>query len=427
MTEAFLQYVWQHGLMGRQLSTTDGRPVRVIRTGDLNRDAGPDFFNARIVVGNIEWAGNIEVHVRTSDWNTHRHSQDQAYNSIILHVVYEHDSEITLQNGKQPTTVELKHFLDPLLFERYNTLMRRVADDGIACADSVSGIPAFVVDNWLDRLLVERIEQKTAVVYRLLEENHGGWEQTCYCLMARYFGGRVNAMAFEMLAKSVDQRLLARWKDDPQRIEAVLMGQAGLLDGYFEDEYPRQLQSDYNALRMGAGLSPMASHLWKFYCLRPSSFPTIRISQFARLLSESNNLFSKLLSITDSKQMLALFNQQAAPYWNDHYRFDHLSEKASVKRLGKAQASMLLINAWVPLLFVYGATHGQQQYKDQSVGLLQQLPPENNNIIRRWCAAGMNLPDAAHTQAALQLNNCYCAAKRCLDCQIGYHIIKRKE
>lgn len=424
MTEAFLQYVWQHGLMGRRLVSTDGRLVEVIRVGDINRDAGPDFFNARISVEGIEWVGNVELHVRTSDWKAHRHSQDKAYNSIILHVVFEHDAEITLQNGKQPLTVELKNILNPSLFERYDTLMRRVADEGVACAESIASVPKFVVDGWKDRLLVERIEHKTTDVHRLLEENRGGWEQTCYCLMARWFGGRLNAMAFELLAKSVDQRLLARWKDDPQRIEAVLMGQAGLLEGYFEDDYPRQLQADYNALATGASLTPIAGHLWRFYRIRPSSFPTIRISQFARLLSGSSNLFALMLAITDAKELLELFNQQAAPYWNNHYRFDTLSESVSVKRVGKTQAATLLINAWVPLLFVYGTAHGQQQYKEQAIGLLQQLPPENNNIIRRWHALGLDFPDSASTQAALQLHNNYCTKGRCLDCAIGYHIIK---
>ncbi len=424
MTEAFLQYVWQHCLMGRQLVSTDGRPVSVIRAGDINRDAGPDFFNARIAVDGLEWAGNVEVHVHTSDWNAHRHSQDKAYNNIVLHAVYEHDVEIALQNGKRPLTVELKNFMAPALFERYDSLMRAVPEEEIACADSIGMVPGFVVDAWMDRMLVERIEQKASVVHRILDENHGGWEQTCYCLMAHYFGGRLNAVAFEMLAKSVDQRLLARWKDDPQRIEAVLMGQAGLLDGYFADDYPRQLQADYNAICSGSGLVPIGGHLWKFYRIRPSSFPTVRISQFARLVSESSGLFSKLLSMSDAKEMVALFNQEAAPYWRTHYRFDMASGTESVKRVGRSQAEMLLINAWVPLLFVYGSAHGQQQYKDQAIGLLRQLPAENNNVTRRWRQVGVEMSDGARTQALLQLNNSYCSSRRCLDCAIGYHIIK---
>lgn len=426
MTEAFLQYVWQHGLMGRKLSTVDGRPVDVIRPGELNRDSGPDFFNARIAVDGIEWAGNVEVHLRTSDWDAHRHGCDAAYNNIILHVVYEHDTEIVMQNGKCPLTVELKSQLDPSLFERYDTLMQRVADETVACADSLASVPAFVTEAWMDRLLVERIEQKASLVHRLLDESRGGWEQTCYWLLARYFGGRVNADAFEMLAKSVDHRMLARWKDDPQRLEAVLMGQAGLLDGYFEDDYPRQLQSDYNALRTGASLTPIAGHLWKFFCLRPSSFPTIRISQFARLIAASSALFSKLLAMDKASEIVALFNQEAAPYWRNHYRFDRPSEHESTKRLGRAQAEVLVINAWVPLLFVYGTAHGQQHYKEQAVDLLHQLPAENNNVTRRWQQLGVTPADSASSQALLQLNNGYCAVQRCLDCAIGYHIIKHK-
>lgn len=426
MTEAFLQYVWQHGLMGRKLSTVDGRPVDVIRSGELNRDSGPDFFNARIAVDGIEWVGNVEVHLRTSDWDAHRHGCDAAYNNIILHVVYEHDTEIVMQNGKRPLTVELKSQLDPSLFERYDTLMQRVADETVACADSLAAVPVFVTEAWMDRLLVERIEQKASLVHRLLDESRGGWEQTCYWLLARYFGGRVNADAFEMLAKSVDQRLLARWKDDPQRLEAVLMGQAGLLDGYFEDDYPRQLQSDYNALRTGASLTPIAGHLWKFFCLRPSSFPTIRISQFARLIAASSALFSKLLAMDKASEIVALFNQEAAPYWRNHYRFDRPSEHESTKRLGRAQAEVLVINAWVPLLFVYGTAHGQQHYKEQAVDLLHQLPAENNNVTRRWQQLGVTPADSASSQALLQLNNGYCAVQRCLDCAIGYHIIKHK-
>lgn len=426
MTEAFLQYVWQHGLMGRKLSTVDGRPVDVIRSGELNRDSGPDFFNARIAVDGIEWVGNVEVHLRTSDWDAHRHGCDAAYNNIILHVVYEHDTEIVMQNGKRPLTVELKSQLDPSLFERYDTLMQRVADETVACADSLAAVPVFVTEALMDRLLVERIEQKASLVHRLLDESRGGWEQTCYWLLARYFGGRVNADAFEMLAKSVDQRLLARWKDDPQRLEAVLMGQAGLLDGYFEDDYPRQLQSDYNALRTGASLTPIAGHLWKFFCLRPSSFPTIRISQFARLIAASSALFSKLLAMDKASEIVALFNQEAAPYWRNHYRFDRPSEHESTKRLGRAQAEVLVINAWVPLLFVYGTAHGQQHYKEQAVDLLHQLPAENNNVTRRWQQLGVTPADSASSQALLQLNNGYCAVQRCLDCAIGYHIIKHK-
>ncbi len=424
MTEAFLQYVWRHQLLtGRELTTADGRALRIVRPGELNRDAGPDFFNARVAIDGVEWVGNIEVHVRTSDWNSHHHSQDKAYNNLVLHVVYEHDTEIALENGKCPVTLELKPYIAPSLLERYDSLMQ--ADNEIACADRVGEVPQFVVDGWLERLTVERIEAKSGVVRRLLDESRGSWEQTCYWLLARYFGGRVNALAFELLAKATDQRLLARWKDNPQRLEALLMGQAGLLEGYFEDDYPRQLQADYEAIRTAAGLKPIDGYLWKFCRIRPNNFPTIRISEFARLVADSSNIFSRLLDMTDAAQIAALFNQQAAEYWNSHYRFDQPSP-AHPKAVGRSQAELLVINAWVPLLFVYGTVHGHQQYKDLAVDLLQQLQAEKNNVVRQWRAAGIEADNAARSQALLQLKNNYCLSRRCLDCQIGYNIIKNR-
>lgn len=425
MTEAFLHYLWQHQMVCKGLATTDGQPIVVHRAGELNRDAGPDFFNALVVIGNVEWAGNIEVHLRSSDWNTHRHSRDKGYNNVILHVVYEHDCEIQLENGNVPPTLELKHYIHPALVANYESLIQPSTTDGVPCAQRLPGVPSFIVNSCLDRMTVERIEAKSQVVRRLLDESRGNWEQTCYWLMARYFGGKVNALSFELLAKATDQRFLARWKDNPRRIEALLMGQAGMLEGYFEDDYPRQLQADYEALRTGASLTPIANYLWRFFRIRPSAFPTLRISQFANLVASSSNLFSTLLEITDAKEMEKLFDCRASDYWNNHYRFDQPTKKSTPKRMGRMQADLLIINAWVPLLFVYGEMRGQQQYKEQAVSLLQQLPAEENAIIRQFQAAGIAPDNAAQSQALLQLKNCYCSGRQCLHCSIGHSIIKQ--
>ncbi|MBR4738598.1 MAG: DUF2851 family protein [Bacteroidales bacterium] len=426
MTESFLHYVWQHQMLDRGLTTTDGQPVVVLHAGEQNHDAGPDFFNARLRIGDMEWAGNVEIHIKTSDWNTHRHQHDAAYNNIVLHVVYEHDTEIRLQNGKVPPTLELKRWIHPSLMANYESLMAPVAANAIPCGDRVGEVPGFLLDSFLERLAVERIEAKSEVVRRLLAESHGGWEQTCYWLVARYFGGKVNALSFELLAKATDQRLLARWSDDRQRLEALLMGQAGLLEGYFEDSYPRALQADYEALRAGAGLTPMDDYLWKFYCLRPSSFPTIRISQLAGLLSQTKNLFATLLAMTDVKDLERFFRCQAASYWNTHYQFDQAVAKSSTKHIGRMQADTLIINAWVPLLFVYGVEHGQQRYKDQALELLSQLAAENNVVMRCWQMAGVTPANAAQSQALLQLTNNYCTHRRCLECRIGYQLLKHQ-
>ena len=426
MTEAFLHYVWRYQLLNRGLTTTDGQPVVVLRAGDHNHDAGPDFFNARLKIGDVEWVGNVEVHIHASDWNAHRHQTDAAYNNVILHVVYELDAPIQMQNGKTPPTVELRQWLHPSLLQRYDALMEPVPAGTIPCARRVGEVPSFLLSTFMERLTVERIESKSEVVRRMLDESRGSWEQTCYWLMARYFGGKVNGLAFELLAKATDQRLLARWRDDRTRLEALLMGQAGLLDGYFEDDYPRRLQADYEALKTGVGLRPMGGHLWKFYRLRPSAFPTIRISQFADLMAQTKNLFSTLLDIVDVKEMERLFNRQASAYWDNHYQYDVPTEKASVKHVGTMQADLLVINAWVPLLFTYGAVHGQQQRKDQALNLLSQIAAENNQVVRRWQQVGIHPASAAESQALLQLTDNYCNNRRCLECRIGYHVLKHQ-
>ena len=425
MTEAFLQYLWQHQMLDKRLATVDGQPVVVGSAGTLNRDAGPDFFNARLTIDGVEWVGNIEVHLRTSDWNAHRHNADAAYNNVILHVVYEHDADIALQNGRRPATLEVRHFLHPAIVANYDALMAPSAADAIPCRRRLPQVPPIVTGSFLDRLVVERIQAKAELVHRLLEESRGGWEQTCYWLLAHYFGGKVNALPFELLAKATPPNLLARWKDNPQRLEALLMGQAGLLEGYFEDDYPRQLQADYSALRQGASLQPIDSHLWRLFRLRPSAFPTIRISQLAHLLASTSSLFSTLLTMTDAAAIERLFTCQASPYWDNHYHFDRLAARSHVKQLGRMQADLLIINAWVPLLFVYGETMGNQQYKEQAVSLLEQLEAEDNTVCRQWKEAGLAPSNAAQSQALLQLKTRYCDSRRCLDCRIGHQMIKQ--
>lgn len=422
MTEAFLQYVWQHQLLEGEMRTTEGALVEVERAGMLNRDAGPDFFDARIRIDGTLWVGNVEVHVKSSSWNTHKHSNDRAYDNVVLHVVYENDTAITMQNCHQLPTLEVKHLVADALWDNYEALMHPPKPLAVPCEERLAEVPEMYVNGWMERLTLERLERKSGTVGRLLEESHGNWEECCYWLLAHYFGGKTNSLPFELLAKSVDQTLLARWRDKPQRIEALLMGQAGLLEGYFEDEYPRQLQADYEALRQGARLTPIAGYLWKFFRLRPYAFPTLRISQFAQLVCQSRNLFSRLLESPDADVLERFFEVTASEYWNNHYQFDRLSA-GKPKRLGKEFVRMLIINAWVPLLFEYGNQHGLQQYKDQAVEILEQLPAERNRYIRQWEEAGITPRNAAQSQALLQLHNEYCSNHNCLNCQIGYKII----
>ncbi|MBQ6047408.1 MAG: DUF2851 family protein [Bacteroidales bacterium] len=423
MNEAFLQYVWQHRLLDSRLETTAGEEVIVERVGERNSNAGPDFENARLIIGGVQWAGNVEVHKKTSDWNHHRHSDDKGYNNVVLHVVYEHDCEIRTENGQEPPVVELRRFIPEVVWNNYEHLMNPPAEIKIACGDRLSGVPDFRLNCYKERLAVERLEQKSQMVRQMLEDSKGGWETTCYWLTAHYFGGKANSFPFELLAKATPLNLLARYKNNPLKIEALLMGQAGLLEEYFDDDYPRQLQTEYQALRKGYSLTPISGYLWKFFRLRPSSFPTVRISEFAALVAQSSSLFSKLLATKDASSLYDFFNVEAADYWADHYMFDKPT-KASRKRAGKMLAESLIINAWVPLLFEYGVQHGRQDLKDTAVAILQQLPAERNSIVGMWDEAGLKAKTAADTQALLQLYENYCKGHRCLDCQIGFCLIK---
>lgn len=422
MNEAFLQYVWQHQLLEGELRTVDGLPVVVERPGLLNRDSGPDFSDAHVRIGETLWIGNVEVHVHTSDWNHHRHSNNRAYDNVVLHVVYDHDSPLTLQNGHTLPTLQLRDFIPQPLWDNYESLVNPPEPLPVPCAPRLNEVSQFYISGCLERLLLERLENKCQMVRRHLDTSHGNWEQCCYVLLAHYFGGKANALPFELLAQSIPQTLLARWRDKPQRIEALLFGQAGLLEGYFSDDYPRQLQADYEALRQGAGLKPIAAPMWRFFRIRPYSFPTLRISQFAQLVCRSHSLFSRLLETPSASDIQQLFNVQASPYWDNHFHFDRPSP-GNPKRVGGDFVDMLIINAWAPLLFEYGCQHAQQHYKDRAVDLLLQLKPENNSIVRQWAAVGVKASSAAQSQALIQLANGYCTHRNCLNCQIGYKII----
>lgn len=404
------------------MATTKGLPVVVERPGELNRDAGPDFFDARVRVGDVLWAGNVEVHVKASDWKAHHHQGDKKYENLVLHVVYDYDYDVKTPEGDEVPTLDIHEAVPQQLWAHYQTLMNSGETDDIACLGEVGGVAPFVMNSYLDRLLLDRIERKSSDVHRLLEDSKGSWENCCYWMVARYFGGKTNGYAFEMLAKVTPMRTVAKIKDNPFRVEALLMGQAGLLEGEFEDEYPQRLQKEYNYLRVAHNLTPMEGYLWKFFRLRPASFPTIRISQLADLMCKSSGLFSRLLDSNDADELRKLFAVSASDYWSDHYRFDKAT-KTMEKSTGASFVDLLLINAWVPLLFVYGQQHDNQGCKDRAVELLRQLPGEQNRIVKLWQKGGMEVKDAARSQALIELYNEHCKERQCLQCQLGYQLL----
>lgn len=423
MTEAFLQYIWQHRLLEGPLTTVDGLPVVVERPGEHNLDAGPDFFDARMTVDGIRWAGNVEVHINASDWHLHHHNDDPNYHNVILHVVYCYDADIRLPDGRILPTMELRRHIPQGVWDRYDQLMHPADGETIACASRIADIPDFLIHAANERLAAERLERKVGEAQHLLDETRGDWDEACYRLMARSFGGKVNALPFELLAKTTPLSLLAKIKHRPLSVEALFFGQSGLLEDEFADDYPSSLQREYAYLRASYRLQPMPGHLWKFFRLYPASFPTLRISQFANLLLHTDNLFSKMLDGANVDTLRQLFCCETDPYWMNHYLFDQLAPSRP-KRLGRSVVDRILINAWVPLLFAYGKLHDSDQHKEQALSLLQQLPAERNRIVDRWTDLGLQPDNAAQSQSLIQRYNEYCQRHRCLDCNLAFRLLK---
>ncbi len=426
-TEDFLHYVWRYRLYDRnQLQTVAGETLEVLLPGMLNQHAGPDFQNARIKIGDTTWAGNVEVHIASADWYKHGHTTDKAYDNVILHVVYEDDQPVTLANGRRLPTLVLKGRLSADLYGRYHQLMYG-PQTIIPCESGISTVSALNLQTWLARTLVERLERKSEAVIALLNHNRGNWEETFYQLLAANFGFSVNALPFELMAKSLPQVILAKYKNNTLQVEALIFGQAGLLEDEFADEYPKALKKEFLYLRHKYQLVPsVEKHLWKFLRLRPQNFPTIRLAQFAALIQQSNHLFSRILETAEVGNLRKLFsNLQVNSYWSSHYRFDVLSGKETDKVMGASSVDNILLNTVVRLLFAYGRHQQQQTYIDRSLQLLEHLPAEQNSIISGFAELGVSSKNAFDTQALLELKSSYCNYKKCLQCGVGNHLLNR--
>ncbi|MDB5157927.1 MAG: hypothetical protein JWR50_2634 [Mucilaginibacter sp.] len=373
-TEDFLHYIWKFRLFDRDnLQTTGGESIEIHSAGMHNTDSGPDFTNGRIKIGDTTWAGNVELHLSSSDWAKHNHTKDSAYDNVILHVVYRDDEPVILPNGRQIPTLELKDRIPDDLYNRYHNLVYG-NQTIIPCEASIGKLDDFTLRTWFTRILIERLEKKSTAVITALELNRGDWEETFYQFLAANFGFKTNAVPFELMAKSLPQNILAKHKNNPLQIEALIFGQAGFLTGDFTDEYPQKLKIEYEFLRKKFSLTPMDNHLWKFMRMRPLNFPTVRLAQFAALVVNSNHLFSKILDIKDVKSLQKLFTDlHVNAYWDEHYQFDKSSKPAS-KNMGPASADLLLLNTLALFLFSYGKHNQQQYFIDRSLKLLENLP-----------------------------------------------------
>ena len=416
MNERLLQFIWQQQYFNKeQLCTNTGEIVQIIHQGTYNTNQGPDFSNARIIIDNVQLAGTVELHLHTSDWKAHGHTEDKNYQNVILHVVWEHDGAV------DETVLELKGRIANSLLNRYTELMQQ--HEQIPCKHFLNTIPDLVWTSWKERLIAERIQQKSDHINLLLQQTNRHWEEVFWQLLARNFGTPLNSDALEAVAQSVPVSLLAKHKHQIHQLEAMLLGQAGLLESSFDDPYTVMLQKEYRYLKKKHGLQLIHQPL-HFLRMRPSNFPTVRLAQLAMLVHQSSHLFSKVIEAETIQDIKKMFTVTANDFWHTHYT---LTETAPYKKkhLGNAMIENILINTIIPILFVYAAEHDAPQVQQKAIHWLQQLPKENNRITRVWEEAKAPHENAFDSQALLYLKKQYCDAKQCLNCAVGNSILKK--
>ncbi len=417
MNEKLLQFIWQFQYFNKtDLQTNKNEQLQILHTGLHNTDQGPDFSNARLVIDQTTWVGSVELHIKSSDWQKHNHQLDLRYDNVILHVVWEDD----LRGPDAIPVLELKSRVSKLMLKKYDELMS--AASFIPCEKSIHTVKDITLQSWKDRLLAERLMCKAALAESFLAQTKQHWEEIFWWMLARNFGMKLNGDAFEQLARSMPLTLFAKHKTNQHQIEALLMGQAGLLNGEFVEEYPAQLQKEYRFLKNKYQLNEILTAL-NFLRTRPGNFPTIRLAQLAMLIHQSVHLFSRIKEAESLNVIKDWFQGAANDYWNDHYQFDEISVFKK-KRTGKLFIENILINTVVPVLFAYGEWHKEQSYKDKAMNWLGQIGAEKNTITNGFSALGIQNNNACDSQALIELKNEYCNKKRCLQCAIGNALLK---
>ena len=416
MTERLLQFIWQFQYFNKgELQTTTGEKIQIIFPGTNNTNQGPDFNDAKIIIGKTTWAGNVELHILSSDWERHKHQNDKNYNNVILHVVWEDD----FPNYNIPV-LQLKNRVAKILLHRYEQLMN--AKGFIPCEKTISSIKPIVLHSWKERLLAERLIRKSAIAETFLNQNNQHWEETFWWLLARNFGIKINADSFESMARSIPISILAKHKNQIHQLEALLMGQANLLNENFAEDYPVMLKKEYEFYKTKYNLKPGTISPF-FLRMRPGNFPTIRLAQLAMLIHQSDHLFSKIKEADSLQEVKKWLDITANDYWHYHYRFD---EPGSFKKknLGDAMIDNILINTVCTVLFAYGHFHKEQKHKDKSLQWLGEIAAESNAITKGFQQFTVQNKNARDSQALIELKNEYCSKKRCLDCAIGNTLLK---
>ena len=417
MTERLLQFIWQFQYFNRsELTNAQNERIEIIDPGKINNNQGPDFTNAKIKIGNTILAGTVELHLKTSQWNHHGHQNDNNYKNVILHVVFEHD----LAEENNIPVLELQSRISKLLLEKYSSLLN--SPSFIPCSNSISEIKEITWISWKERLLAERLTRKSKVVFEFLEQNNFHWEETFWWALARNFGMKVNTENFEAIAKSIPVNILAKHKNQIHQLEALMLGQAGLLEGNFKEDYPKLLQREYQFLKNKYGLSPVHTPV-HFLRMRPGNFPTIRFAQLAMLIYNSTHFFSKILEAEKIYKIKKLFAVTANDYWHYHYLLDEPST-FKMKIIGKNMIDNIIINTVAPMLFAYGIYHKEEKYKTKALSWLEEIPAEINSITKGFVQLKLQNSSAFDSQALIELKTQYCDHKHCLNCAVGNSLLK---
>ncbi|MBF2708107.1 DUF2851 family protein [Flavobacterium soyangense] len=422
MKEDFLHYIWKFKKFDTlNLKTSNGEEITIVNVGQYLELAGPDFFNAQIVIGDQKWAGNVEIHLKSSDWYMHHHERDAAYENVILHVVWEHDTEIYRSNNTEIPVLELKKQVDSVTIADYLSLI--TPKSWIFCEKQLKNIDDFTLKNWQERLFFERLERKSKPIYELLQQTNNDWEAVLFCLLAKNFGLNTNGEIFLKIAQSIPFSIIRKESFEIENLEALLLGNTGLLDSVKEDIYFKDLKFRYFYLLHKYQLENRIIEPVQFFKHRPDNFPTIRLSQLANLYYSQKNLFSKISTSGPVQNIYEAFDVSASNYWQNHYQFDKESPKKK-KKLSKSFIDLIIINTIIPLQFAYAKSQGKEISEDL-IQLLNEVAPEKNAIMDKFSSFGIKSKNAFETQSLLQLKNEYCNKSRCLECGIGMELLKK--
>ena len=421
MKEDFLHYLWKFKKFDTSnLTTSNGEKLTIENSGSYLQLAGPDFFNSQITIENQKWAGNVEIHLKSSDWYVHHHERDSNYDSVILHVVWDHDVEIYRKNNTEIPVLILKNLVSKETLNNYQSLVS--PKSWIFCEKQIESVNSFIMLNWQERLFFERLERKSKPIFDLAESTLHDWDAILFCQLAKNFGLNTNGDSFYNMANSIPFSIIRKEANDLFNLESLLFGIAGLLEINKEDHYYKKLKGNFDYLVQKYQLQSNSFTSLQFFKHRPDNFPTIRVSQLANVYYCQQQLFSKIIKADNVATIYEIFDKSVSEYWETHYQFDKISPKKK-KALSKSFIDLLIINTIIPLQFAYAKSKGKE-ISEKLISLLNQVKPEANAIIDKFSSFGLKAQNAFETQALLQLKNEYCNKNRCLGCSIGMELLK---